>query len=46
MDIYGTGGSLLEDLKKVLASLTGLKRLDLTDFQLENVDGIESTLKV
>jgi len=40
VDIYGTGGSILEEMKKLLMNLTRLKRLELIDLELENIDGI------
>ena len=39
IDIYGTGGSLLEDLKRVLTNLTGLKQFELKNLELDDVDG-------
>ena len=43
VDIYGTGGMILQDMKDLLVFLPGLKRLDLTDLELDSVDG---TLKL
>ena len=39
VDIYGTGGMILQDMKDLLVFLPGLKRLDLTDLELDSVDG-------
>ena len=39
IDIHGTGGLLLEDLKRVLANLTGLKQFELKNFELDVIDG-------
>ncbi len=39
VDIYGTGGSILADMKGLLLNLTGLKRLELLDLELEEMDG-------
>jgi hypothetical protein len=39
IDIYGTGGSLLEDLKRVLSNLTGLKQFELKNLELDEIDG-------
>ncbi len=39
MDIYGTGGTILADMKGLLLNLTGLKRLELIDLELEELDG-------
>ena len=34
VDIYGTGGMILQDMKNLLAFLPGLKRLALIDLEL------------
>ncbi len=39
VDIYGTGGTILADMKGLLLNLTGLKRLELIDLELEELDG-------
>ena len=39
IDIYGTGGMILQDMKNLLAFLPGLKRLDLVDLELDGFDG-------
>ncbi len=39
IDIRGTGGALLEDLKRVLANLIGLKQFELKNFELDVIDG-------
>ena len=39
VDIYGTGGTILADMKGLLLNLTGLKRLELTDLELDQNDG-------
>ena len=41
VDIYGTGGMILQDMKNLLAYLPGLKRLELCDLELDGFDGIE-----
>jgi F-box protein 39 len=38
VDIYGTGGEILQGLKNLLVRLPGLKRVELFDLQLEPVD--------
>ena len=40
VDIYGTGGMILQDMKNLLAFLPGLKRLELVDLELDGFDGI------
>ena len=40
VDIYGTGGMILQDMKNLLAFLPGLKRLELIDLELDGYDGI------
>lgn len=40
MDIYGTGGSILSNLKLLLVRLPGLKRVELGDLQLDIADGM------
>ena len=40
IDIYGTGGMILQDMKNLLAFLPGLKRLDLVDLELDGFDGM------
>ena len=39
VDIYGTGGMVLQDMKDLLAHLPGIKRLELIDLQLDGQDG-------
>ena len=39
VDIYGTGGMILEDMKGLLVHLPGLKRLELIDLELDGIDG-------
>ena len=41
IDIYGTGGMILQDMKNLLAFLPGLKRLDLVDLELDGFDGTQ-----
>jgi len=38
MDIFGTGGSILQRLKDLFIQLPGLKKVELMDLQLDNVD--------
>lgn len=38
IDIYGTGGTILQGLKELLNNLPGLKRVELIDLQLIGVD--------
>ena len=38
VDIYGTGGLILEDMKMLLEKLPGLKRLELRDLELDGHD--------
>ena len=40
VDIYGTGGMILQDMKNLLAFLPGLKRLALIDLELDGFDGM------
>ena len=39
VDIYGTGGMILQDMKNLLSFLPGLKRLELVDLELDGTDG-------
>ena len=39
MDLYGTGGSVLQNQKQMLTKFTGLRRVELMDLQLDVVDG-------
>ena len=39
IDIYGTGGMILQYMKNLLAFLPGLKRLELVDLELDGIDG-------
>ena len=39
IDIYGTGGTILQDMKNLLVFLPGLKRLELVDLELDGFDG-------
>ena len=39
VDIYGTGGSILQGMKGLLMKLPGLKKVELVDLQLDIVDG-------
>lgn len=45
VDIYGTGGTILADMKGLLMSLPGLKRLELIDLELEELDGSDCCIK-
>ena len=45
VDLYGTGGSVLQRQKEMLEKFTGLRRVELVDLQLDHVDG-KSFLKV
>lgn len=38
VEIYGTGGMILQNMKKLLEYLPGLERLELVDLQLEGAD--------
>ena len=40
VDIFGTGGSILDGMKSLLMKLPGLKKVELIDLQLDVVDGI------
>ena len=40
VDIYGTGGTILQGMKSLLMKLPGLKKVELVDLQLDVVDGI------
>ena len=40
VDIYGTGGMILQGMKDLLAFLPGLKRLALIDLELDGFDGM------
>ena len=42
VDIYGTGGSILQGMKGLLMKLPGLKKVELVDLQLDIVDGKKS----
>ena len=39
VDIYGTGGMILQDMKDLLLWLPGIKRLELVDLELDGNDG-------
>ena len=39
VDIFGTGGSILDGMKSLLMKLPGLKKVELIDLQLDVVDG-------
>ena len=39
IDIYGTGGAILEGMKHLMHKLPGLRRVELIDLQLDSVDG-------
>ena len=39
MEIYGTGGMILQNMKDLLQCLPGLQRLELVDLQLVGGDG-------
>jgi hypothetical protein len=39
IDIYGTGGMILQNMKNLLECLPGLERLELVDLQLVGNDG-------
>ena len=38
IDIYGTGGTILQGMKDLLIKLPGLKKVELMDLQLDVVD--------
>jgi hypothetical protein len=40
IDIYGTGGMILQNMKNLLECLPGLERLELIDLQLDGNDGM------
>ena len=42
VDIFGTGGTILEGMKSLLMKLPGLKKVELVDLQLDIVDGNET----
>ena len=39
VQIYGTGGMILQNMKNLLQCLPGLERLELVDLQLDGMDG-------
>ena len=39
MDLYGTGGTVLQNQKQLLEKLTGLRSVELMDLQLDRIDG-------
>eukprot|EP00092_Neocalanus_flemingeri_P001028 GFUD01001097.1.p1 GENE.GFUD01001097.1~~GFUD01001097.1.p1 ORF type:complete len:570 (-),score=89.29 GFUD01001097.1:101-1810(-) len=39
VEIYGTGGMILQNMKDLLTCLPGLERLELVDLQLDGLDG-------
>jgi len=39
VEIYGTGGMILQNMKNLLQCLPGLERLELVDLQLDGTDG-------
>ena len=39
VEIYGTGGMILQNMKALLHCLPGLERLELVDLQLDGGDG-------
>ena len=39
IDIYGTGGAILEGMKHLMHKLPGLRRVELIDLQLDSLDG-------
>ena len=41
VEIYGTGGMILQNMKNLLNCLPGLERLELMDLQLDGDDGRE-----
>ena len=43
VDIFGTGGSILDGMKSLLMKLPGLKKVELIDLQLDVVDGMYSS---
>jgi hypothetical protein len=43
IDIYGTGGMILQNMKNLLECLPGLERLELIDLQLDGNDGMAPT---
>jgi hypothetical protein len=40
VEIYGTGGMILQNMKNLLQCLPGLERLELVDLQLDGMDGM------
>ena len=40
VEIYGTGGMILQNMKNLLQCLPGLERLELVDLQLDGTDGM------
>ena len=45
VEIYGTGGMILQNMKDLLHCLPGLERLELVDLQLNGEDGgVERTV--
>ena len=42
VEIYGTGGMILQNMKNLLNCLPGLERLELMDLQLDGDDGKEA----
>merc|ERR1719228_2710533 len=38
VEIYGTGGMILQNMKNLLQCLPGLERLELVDLQLDGTD--------
>ena len=38
MDIYGTGGMILQEMKDLLVHMPGIRRLELIDLELDGFD--------
>ena len=45
VEIFGTGGMILQNMKNLLQCLPGLERLELVDLQLDGLDGMYLTLQ-
>ena len=41
VEIFGTGGMILQNMKNLLLCLPGLEKLELVDLQLDGSDGIK-----
>lgn len=40
VDIYGTGGMILQEMKDLLVHMPGIRRLELIDLELDGFDGM------